>query len=153
MKKLFIIFCLITFKPLIAKDNQVFVTTTLTGQKFDLKEKLGKVVIINFWASWCLNCRAEMLLLEEIYNSYKSQGLEVIGVSIDEKRDYKKTLQIAEKFSYANSMLYDAKSDIKEPNSIPTSYIIDKKGNVVAKIVGYDDITKEEFNKVLKVLF
>ncbi len=122
--------------------------TTLDGKIFNLKEKRGKVVIINFWAKWCIDCRKEMLILDEIYQEYKSQNLEIIGISIDRKSQRKKVLEISSSLSYPNAMLYEATQiSFEEPNAIPVSYVIDKDGKLITKIISADgvELTKQDF--------
>lgn len=150
MKK---IFSLITFFIFLnsaqaaqIQDNSAFIVTMLDGKKFDLKEKLGKVVIINFWAVWCIDCRKEIPILEELYRDHHTQGLEIIGVSIDKKSDQQKVLNIAEKLPYPNAMFEDiTKTDFKKPQAIPLNYIIDKKGNVIATLNGDTSTLSKRF--------
>lgn len=134
------------------KAEPVLVITTLDGRNFDLREKLGKVVIVNFWAHWCSECRREMPILEEMYQKYKSQGLEIIGVSIDPKSKRQKVLEIASSFSYPNSMLIDAKkTNFEEPHNIPVTYIFDRSGKLATKLDGaYEDkFMKQNFENIL----
>ena len=136
------------------QDNPAFLVTLLDGKKFDLQEKLGKVVIINFWAVWCIDCRKEIPLLEELYKEHHAQGLEIIGVSIDKKSDQQKVLNIAATLPYPNAMFYDAtKNDFKKPQAIPLNYVIDKKGNVIAALSGDGkELSKKDFEDVIKPL-
>jgi thiol-disulfide isomerase/thioredoxin len=135
-------------------DNPALMVTLLDGKKFDLKEKLGKVVIVNFWAVWCIDCRKEIPLLEELYRDHNAQGLEIIGVSIDKKADQKKVSDIAAKLPYPNAMFEDvAKSDFKKPKAIPLNYVIDKKGKVIATLSGDGRaLSKKDFEDVIKPL-
>ena len=63
------------------------VATALDGQTFDLAKLRGKVVLVNFWATWCAPCRKEMPTLDAFYRRYRAQGFEMIGVSVDFARD------------------------------------------------------------------
>ncbi len=128
MFKIFVFFLLLSnqvfAKDLIIKDQGAVV--------FDLNDTKGKVVIVNFWVSWCVNCKKEMEILTDLYNKYHSLGLEVIGFSIDEKRNRDDFLKVKKDLKYPNFMLEDAvKNDFGWPNMIPKSYLIDRKGNVV----------------------
>ena len=136
------------------KANPTLIITTFDGKNFDLKEKRGKVVIINFWAKWCVDCRKEMPILEEIYQKYKLQDLEIIGISIDRKRERQKVLEVSSLLSYSNAMFIDAKeTSFEEPNAIPVSYVIDKDGKLITKITANDSkATKEDFENYLKPL-
>ncbi len=134
------------------KEDPILVTTTLSGKNFDLKEHFGKVVIVNFWAAWCAECDVENNILDELYKEHKSQGLEVIGVSIDRERGRKKVAKIAALLSYPNSMFYDAKEiSFEDLNSIPRSYVIDRDGNLVVTIINKNTkLTKKDFERILE---
>ena len=136
------------------KADPILIITTLDGKNFDLKEKRGKVVIINFWAKWCIDCRKEMLILDEIYREYKSRDLEIIGVNIGRKRERKKVAEVSSSLSYPSAMFIDAKeTSFEEPNAIPVSYVINKDGKLVTKISADDvKLTKQDFEKILKPL-
>jgi thiol-disulfide isomerase/thioredoxin len=136
------------------KADPTLIITTLDGKNFDLKEKLGKVVIINFWAKWCADCRKEMLILDEIYRDYKSRNLEIIGINIGRKRERQKVLEFSSSLSYPNAMFIDAKeTSFEEPNAIPVSYVINKDGKLVKKISADDvKLTKQDFENILKPL-
>jgi thiol-disulfide isomerase/thioredoxin len=160
MKKLLLFLAIATFPltPFAAseiKDRPTLIIKTLDGQNFDLREKLGRVVIINFWASWCVDCRKEMLILDEIYRENQASGLEIIGVSIDRKRELKKVLQIAARASYPNSMLLDAKeTGFETPNTIPLSYVINKEGRLTATLTGSGGkLDKKDFEEAIRPLF
>jgi thiol-disulfide isomerase/thioredoxin len=60
---------------------------TLDGQPFDINQYKGKVVVVDFWATWCGPCRAELPNLKNVYEKYHNKGLEVVGVSLDENKD------------------------------------------------------------------
>lgn len=136
------------------KADPIMIITTLDGKNFDLKEKRGKVVIINFWAKWCVDCRKEMLILDEIYREYKSRNLEIIGINIGRKRERQKVAEVSSSLSYPNAMFIDAKeTSFEEPNAIPVSYVINKDGKLVTKISADDvKLTKQDFENILKPL-
>ena len=103
--------------------------TTFTGQPFDLSSLKGKVVIVNFWASWCTPCRAEMPMLDNFYRAHHGQGLEVIGVSADRSRDREDAVRLMRDVSYPGGMLGEAKANgFGAPGSLPITYVIDKGG-------------------------
>jgi thiol-disulfide isomerase/thioredoxin len=60
-----------------------FTLPTLSGETVRLSDLRGKVVLVNFWATWCVPCRTEMPTLEELYQYYKERGLEVVAVNLD----------------------------------------------------------------------
>lgn len=155
MKKLILLFLVFLIMPKFILAAEIMhpslIIKSADGKNFDLEKQLGKVVIVNFWVSWCGECQAEMVVLKELYSQYRSQGLEIVGISIDRKKDRDIFSKISEKLSYPNFMLVDAKANqFGEPNSLPTTYIIDRKGNVVkSDILQQDEISKKDFEKIL----
>ena len=107
MKKLaFLIIALISIQSsAFASKSPALAVKTFDGENFDLKEKHGKVILVNFWASWCLDCRKEMVILNEIYQEYHEKGLEIIGISIDSKKYSKIALNLARNLPYQNSKI------------------------------------------------
>lgn len=132
--------------------TQALTATALDGSFFDLSAQKNKITIINFWAQWCYNCRQEIVILDEIYHEYKSLGLEIIGVSIDQKKDREKVLRVlAAVSSYPNLMISDVqKISLEEPNEIPFSYVIDGNGEVIKKLRGV--VIKKDLEKLLQPL-
>jgi len=107
----------------------------LDGQKFDLSAQRGKVVIVNFWATWCPPCREEMPALDAFYRQHHGHGLEMIGLSIDRPRDRSDVTKIMQSFSYPAAMLDDAKvNDFGAPDALPMTVVVDGNGVVRAKL-------------------
>jgi cytochrome c biogenesis protein CcmG, thiol:disulfide interchange protein DsbE len=105
--------------------------TTFAGEPFDLAEHRGQVVIINFWASWCVPCRQEMPELDAYYGAQRGRGLAVIAISVDRKHDLRDARQAAEQFSFPAALLADAQVDRwPAPAAIPMTYVIDSTGHV-----------------------
>lgn len=105
--------------------------TSFSGEPFDLASHRGHVVIVNFWASWCVPCRQEMPELDKYYRDRRSRGLSVIAISVDRPHDLRDARKAAEPFSYAVAMAADAEVDRwPTPGAIPTTYIIDASGRV-----------------------
>jgi len=154
MRKFFLFFVSALFFSLSALAQEELIIKTFDENSFDLREKIGKVVIVNIWAAWCLDCRKEIPVLDELYQEYKDQGLEIIGLSIDKKRDRKKALAVSKTAKYPNAMFAEAsKISLEEPNTIPLNYIFDKSGNLVATLNGDGgELTKQNFEKVIKKL-
>ena len=101
----------------------------LSGRAFDLKNLQGKVVIVNFWATWCGPCRAEMPMLDKFYQEHKAQGLMLIGVSEDrdDKRDDVKSVMAP--LHYPTAMIGDLDDDdFGRSNVLPVTYVVDAGG-------------------------
>ncbi len=157
MRNFLIIFCLFLFSENSsqAAENKVerqLVAQDLNGETIDLAKLRGKVVIVNFWAEWCQNCLHEMQVLQSLYSAYKDQGLEIIGVSIDKKREMQKVLQRAARVSYPNALLENAsQNNFPDITALPTTYIIDQQGREVAMLRG--DNPAQNFIQILLPLF
>jgi cytochrome c biogenesis protein CcmG, thiol:disulfide interchange protein DsbE len=111
------------------------VVRELDGQSFDLGAVRGKVVVVNFWATWCPPCREEMPVLDAFYRRYHGQGLEMIGLSADRPHDRADVSKAMQSFSYPAAMLDDAKvNDFGAPSALPVTFVIDGNGIVRAKL-------------------
>ena len=128
-----------------------FTLTDLDGKPVQLSALKGKVVLLDFWATWCPPCRAEIPHFIELYNSYKSQGLEVVGLSVREKpevvRAFVKEKDIPYPVAITTGQQEKAYGGIQ---GIPTTFLIDKKGRIAGKYLGYHE--KQEFEQKIKSL-
>ncbi len=148
-----------TFSPsvLVPEEQQLLSNynwklTGLEGQSFDFKNLKGKVVLVNFWATWCPPCVAEMPSLQELYNDY---GEEVAFVLIahDETEKVKKFL-IEKEYSFPVYFEMNSIPDVLANENIPTTFIIDRKGKIVVKKTGAanwgSNITRELLETLVK---
>jgi len=118
----------------IGQPAPALVVQELNGQTFDLSAMRGKVVVINFWATWCQPCRQEMPALDAFYRQYHTQGVEIIGISADRPHERSNVNKVMQSFSYPAAMLDDVKDDdFGDPSSVPVTFIIDGTGVVRAK--------------------
>jgi thiol-disulfide isomerase/thioredoxin len=123
-----------------------------SNQQINLSQLKGKVVLINFWATWCPPCRIEIPSLMELYGKYKPQGLEIIGVSIDSAGQTPVITFIKDKkINYPVVMAnQDILKNFDPVIAVPTTYLLDKNGIVVRKFSGF--YLKSSFENEIKKL-
>ncbi len=108
----------------------------LDGGELDLAEFRGKVVVLNFWASWCAPCRLEAPELEATYQATKDLGVQFVGVDIRDERDKGKAFHNSFGITYPS--LFDPPGKIAiafrdvPPNTIPATIVIDRKSRIAA---------------------
>src|SRR5215831_212788 len=124
--------------------------TKLDGSAFRLNELKGRVVLLNFWATWCVPCRNEIPSLSAMQKDLDARGLSVIGVSYDDTADLVQEFQKDIPQSY-QIVLGGREVGSELPASpLPTTYIIDRQGRVREKMIG--ERTREAFETVIKPL-
>ena len=101
----------------------------LDGAQFSLAAQSGKVVILNFWATWCEPCRAEMPALDAYYRKHRADGLELVAISMDNPKDEPKVREVMKMFSFPAALFRDA-SDKGYGRiwRIPLTFVIDRRG-------------------------
>ncbi|MBI1884015.1 MAG: TlpA family protein disulfide reductase [Chlamydiae bacterium] len=132
-----------------------FTLKDLEGKPFKFSEATaGKVVILDFWATWCPPCREEIPHFNELQEKYGPQGLQIVGVSLD-RRGARDVKPFVKEFKVNYKMLVGDYSKVIEDYGgvvgIPTTFVIDRKGNIISKYIGY--VEKEEFESQVKKLF
>lgn len=103
----------------------------LSGQPVTMASLRGRVVLVDFWASWCEPCAEEMPVLERLHQQYRGQGLTIIGVSID--RDAANVRQFVQRHPVTFPIVHDGSQQVAGrygPPRMPSSYIIDRNGIV-----------------------
>ncbi len=129
-----------------------FTLKTADGKTFDLAKQKGKVVVVNFWATWCPPCRQEIPGFVQFYDKYRNKGVEIVGVSLDEQGwDVVKPYVTSAKINYpvvvGDQNLTEEYGGI---DGIPTTFIVDKSGKIREKHVGY--MTEDALEKTVKAL-
>jgi peroxiredoxin len=117
------------------RQSADFTLTDLAGKEWNLKNLRGKVVLVNYWATWCPPCRKEMPDLEALYERFKQQGLVILAIS-DEGADKVKPFIAEHRFTYP--ILLDPGRKVNELfriEGIPKSFVYDREGKLVAQAI------------------
>lgn len=149
-KILIILLVMLSFSAHAAKKAPDFSLKTTKG-KISLSELKGKVVYVDFWATWCGPCRKSFPWMNEMRKKYRKQGLRIVAISLDsEKANVAKFLKkIPANFTIA----YDPDGKVADKYKVevmPSSYLIDRKGRIVETHLGFRDKDKQSLEDVIK---
>lgn len=130
-----------------------FIGRTIDGRSISLASLQGKIILLNFWATWCLECRPEMPGFEKLHREFSIQGLAVIGINAREGsatiRDYAKELGLT------FSLVLDSSGQINSTYGViglPTTFLIDRDGRAVALAVGPRDWNGNPSRELIRAL-
>ena len=118
----------------IGKPSKDFTLPLLGGGQYTLSAQKGKVILVDFWATWCPPCLEELPFMLELYAKYKDKGFGIIGISLDDKEETLKNF-VDEKgmgyeIAYSGKAWYDETVKLYNVSSIPSTFLIDKKGTL-----------------------
>ncbi len=141
-------------RPGIGSPAPLFRLMDLNGAVHSLSQYQGKVVFLNFWATWCGPCKVEMPAMEALYQSFRSQGMEILAVSVDQQgavvtRPFKEAMglsfPILHDSDYQVGLTYAART-------LPMTYVIDRKGIIRQRVFGARDWNSPEARKLMSEL-
>ena len=139
--------------PTVGEPAPRLVVETLDGARIDLSTLHGKIVLVNFWATWCPPCRDELPALDEPYARYHSEGVELVGLSADRKRDKKDVLAMARRLHYPVAFASEARENgFGTPSVLPVTYLIDPDGIVRAVFLPTSKMSKQTLEAAVKPL-
>jgi peroxiredoxin len=128
-----------------------FSLRNLKGNYESLDSFRGQVVVLNFWATWCVPCRVEMPSFEKLYRRYRSEGVAVLAVTLD-KNSKQKVESFVDEHRISFPILLDEEGEVERlyPSmTIPFTYVIDREGRVVARVDGAKNWgSKETFEAI-----
>jgi len=130
-----------------------FTLRTLDGPNVRLQEQRGRVVMINFWATWCGPCRQEMPHLNRLYDKYRAAGFTLLGVNIDE--DARNAAGLSAKLGLRFPVLLDTDKKVSrlyDLGTMPSSVLIDRDGRVRFVHLGYKDGFETTYEKQIREL-
>lgn len=117
--------------PALAADRPAIVAQRLDGTRFDLAGERGHVVIINFWATWCAPCRAELPALDDYYRSHRREGVAMLAIALDADGARRKLARATRGFAFPVARIADtriARADI--PRALPATLIYARDGTL-----------------------
>lgn len=132
-----------------------FTLRTIGGPNIRLQEQRGKVVLINFWATWCGPCRQEMPQLNKLYEKYRNAGFNVLGINVDD--DSNRAVALASRAGLKFPLLLDTDKTVSrlyDINTMPTTVLVDRDGRVRHTHNGYvpgmEDVYEKQMRELLK---
>ena len=132
-------------------EAPLFTLKDLDGQDIALKDYRGKIVFVNFWATWCGPCRMEIPHFVKLVDKY-SDDLAILGVSVDNPSDYEKIPGFSSNYNINYPILLDNQGQVNYMyggiQSIPTTFVLDREGRALGRIVGARSY--EQFESMLK---
>ncbi|MBR9978657.1 MAG: TlpA family protein disulfide reductase [Bacteroidetes bacterium] len=142
MKSIFLatalFFTAVLMQAQVGEEAPAFSLKDKEGKTFSPESLKGKIIVLNFWATWCPPCRAEIPAFKNVYEKYKSKGVEILGVSLDHK-GWSVITPFVDKYKINYPVVLGGAEIAKaygNVRSIPTTFIIDRDGNVVGSHVG-----------------
>lgn len=129
-----------------------FVLENMDEEKVSLKEFRGKVVLINFWATWCPPCRREMPSMERLYQKFNGDNFTVLAINQMEAEDLVFAFTGQLEIDLTFTILFDKDSSVSQAfnvKGLPTSYLIDKKGNIRYRAIGGREFDHPEVEKLI----
>ncbi len=147
---------LLTGPALAAAVNETapdFTLKTKSGKNLRLNDFRGKVVMINFWATWCAPCRQELPHMEKLHQDFKDKGFVLLGVNID--NDSAAAKKMAEEFKLTFPVLYDEKqqtSKLYKLKAMPSTFVIDRNGKIKNVFLGYKPGLEKKHEKAVEKL-
>ena len=123
--------------PVIDEPAPPLKGTLFDGKAFDLADYKGKVVLVNFFSSYCKFCAYEIGNLENYYEEFKAHGFEVLAINIDGPDDKERAARMAKNYNLPGAMVSDlSESGFEKKYPTPTCFILDRKGLIRAKLTG-----------------
>ena len=135
----------VAMKETVIKTLPSFNVLDAAGNKLDLQQFKGKKVFVNLWATWCPPCRAEMPSIEKLYQAADHNNVQFVMLSLD--NDFQTAKQFVQKKGYSLPVFYPA-GDLPElftVEGIPTTFIFNESGELVAQHEGSEDYNTPEF--------
>lgn len=135
---------------IVAGSLLLALATVRASEAFDVERYAGKVVVLDFWASWCVPCRRSFPWLNAMHAKYSDQGLVIVGVNLDmERADAERFL---EAYPAEFAIMYDESKELArqfEVAAMPSSYVLGRDGKVVAQHMGFKVRQQDEYEAII----
>jgi len=136
--------------------NAVSGWTTSENQHGKLSDYKGKVVVLDFYATWCEPCRAETPRLVTMQQRYGAQGLQVIGLNVGGEDDHVQVPAYAKEFGIQYPLVWPddelVQIYLSDNQNIPQAFVFDRKGDLVKRFVGYSDAGGAEMERIVQAV-
>lgn len=140
MRKLFLTATLLILAPL-----------TYAADDLDLENYSGKVVMLDFWASWCVPCRRSFPWMNQMQEKYGQDGLVIVAVNVD--REVENAAAFLQEYPANFEIIYDPDAELAkeyEVEVMPSSFIIDREGKIVDRHLGFKVKKQEEYEAMIR---
>jgi thiol-disulfide isomerase/thioredoxin len=130
-----------------------FELLNLNGERIKLSDYHGKVVLLNFWATWCPPCRTEIPSLQRLYEEFEDEDFIILAVNLQEDKNWILSFMEGNKMSFPVLLDTNNKAwSLYGTSGIPTTYIIDKQGKMISRIIGGIDWYSAEILNIINIL-
>ncbi len=130
--------------------------TTTENQHARLSDYQGKVVVLDFYATWCEPCRAETPRLVAMQQRYGAEGLQVIGLNVGGEDDHAQVPAYAKEFGIPYPLVLPddelVQMYLSDNQNIPQAFVFDRKGDIVKRFVGYSDASGAEMERIIQAV-
>lgn len=128
-------------------------TFVTDGGSLKISEQRGKVIYLDYWASWCVPCRQSFPWMNDLHSRYGDKGLVVLAVNLD--RDREEARRFLTRYAAQFSVAYDpdgATARVMALKGMPTSFLIDRNGHIVSTHIGFRDAGKDKVEHEIRTL-
>jgi len=140
-----------------ADAKETFSLRNTSNKEISTDDYAGKVVLVNFWATWCAPCQVEMPHIQKLYTDLNEQGFEVLSISVDDSRSASRVKPLIKSKGYTFEVLLDKETEVvsryNPQKVLPYTFILDGNGEIVYRHTGYnpgdEDHLREEVLKAL----
>ncbi len=116
-----------------------FSLQTADGSTVTLSDLQGQPVLVNFWASWCAPCKAEMPAMQRVYEEYRQQGFTILAVNATNQDSQKAATDFATQYGLTFPILFDVRGEasaLYQVRALPTTFFVDREGNIHDMLIG-----------------